>query len=76
MRKDPAMPHMLDDPADMTPSQRRREIGAILARGVLRLRQCARTSPGSGEFRTVEKGSRFLQGTDGWGIASVDEERG
>ena len=30
-----------DEPADMTPAQRRREIAALLARGVLRLRQCA-----------------------------------
>ena len=28
------------DPAVMTPSQRRREVAAILTRGVLRLRQC------------------------------------
>ena len=34
------MTDMLDDPAAMTPPQRRREIAAILARGVLRLRQC------------------------------------
>ena len=40
------MPIMLDDPAVMTPSQRRREIAAILFRGVLRLRQC-RTNPSS-----------------------------
>ena len=47
------MPYMLDDPAAMTPSQRRREIAAILARGVLRLRQCGETSAGSGQSRTV-----------------------
>lgn len=51
------MPDMLDDPAAMTPSQRRREIAAILARGVLRLRQCGKTSVGSGESRTPEKAS-------------------
>ena len=28
------MPHMLDDPAEMTPSQRRRAIAAILARQI------------------------------------------
>lgn len=33
------MPDVLDDPAAMTPSQRRREIAAILARGVLRVRE-------------------------------------
>jgi len=53
------MPSKLDDPADMTPSQRRREIAAILARGVLRLRQCAQSSPNSGESRTPEKASEF-----------------
>ena len=51
------MTDMLDDPAVMTPSQRRREIAAILARGVLRLRQAASTSPSSGQSRTVEKAS-------------------
>jgi len=51
------MRHMLDDPAAMTPSQRRREIAAILARGILRLRQCAQESPSSGESRTPEKAS-------------------
>ena len=55
------MRHMLDNPAEMTASQRRREIAAILARGVLRLRQCARTSPGSGESRTGEKASESGQ---------------
>lgn len=51
------MRHTLDDPAVMTPSKRRREIAAILARGVLRLRQCTQTPAGSGESRTVEKDS-------------------
>ena len=51
------MPCMLDDPAQMTPAERRREIAAILARGVLRLRQCGETSAGSAESRTVEKAS-------------------
>jgi hypothetical protein len=35
------MCQMLADPAEMTPFQRRQEIAALLARGVLRLRQCA-----------------------------------
>lgn len=48
---------MLDDPAQMTPSQRRREIAAILARGVLCLRQCGETLATSVESRTVEKAS-------------------
>ena len=51
------MRHLPDDPANMTPSERRREIAAILARGVLRLRQCARSSPSSGESRRPEKAS-------------------
>lgn len=55
------MPHMLEDPAGMTPDQRRREIAAILAKGVLRLRSCAQTSPVSGEFRMPEKISEFGQ---------------
>ena len=38
------MTDMLHDPAAMTPSQRRREIAAILARGVLRVRESASTS--------------------------------
>ena len=51
------MCYMLEDPAEMTPNQRRREVAVILARGVLRLRSCAKTSPVSGESRTVEKAS-------------------
>ena len=38
------MPDVLDDPAAMTPSKRHREIAAILARGVLRVRESASTS--------------------------------
>ena len=53
------MPEMPDDPAVMTPSQRRQEIAAILAKGVLRLRQTAQASPGSRSSRTVEKVSEF-----------------
>lgn len=65
------MTDMLDDPATMSPSQRRREIAAILARGVLRVRQCHEKPPASDQSRTVEKGSRFWQDTGGWGITSV-----
>jgi hypothetical protein len=43
------------NPAAMTPAQRRQEIAAILARGVLRLRQIAPTSPGTGCSRTAEE---------------------
>ena len=51
------MPDTLDDPAVMTPSERRREVASILARGVLRLRQCREKPPGSAQPRTVEKDS-------------------
>jgi len=51
------MPDMLDDPAVMTPSQRRSEIAAILARGVLRLRQCGDNPSDSQPSRAVEKAS-------------------
>lgn len=51
------MTDMLDDPAAMTPSQRRREIAAILARGVLRLRQCGENPPGSQPSRIAEESS-------------------
>ena len=55
------MRYMLEDPAEMTPDQRRREVAAILARGVLRLRQCAKTSPVSGESRPPEKASKSFR---------------
>ena len=45
------------DPAYMTPEQRRHELAAILARGVLRLRQDAENGPGSGPDRTSENTS-------------------
>ena len=51
------MCHMLEDPAVMTPPQRRREIAAILARGVLRLRQCRENLTRSQPSRTIEKAS-------------------
>jgi len=49
------MPDILNDPPEMTPPQRRREIATILARGVLRLRQCNDIPPGSAPSHTVEK---------------------
>ncbi len=39
------MPHTVDDPAAMTPSDRRREVVAILARGLVRLRPARRITP-------------------------------
>ena len=52
---------MLDDPAAMTPLQRRREIATILARGVLRLRQCRENTHDSQPSRTAEKASESGQ---------------
>ncbi len=49
------------DPAAMTPHERRQEIAAILARGVLRLRQAAQASPGSRSSRTSENLSEQRQ---------------
>ena len=47
-----------DDPASMTPEQRRQEVAAILARGVLRLRRCVNRSPAVLDGnRTPEKDS-------------------
>ncbi len=50
-----------DDPAAMTPPQRRREIAAILARGVLRLRQCRENTHDSRPSRTARKASESGQ---------------
>ena len=48
-----------DDPASMTPEQRRQEVAAILARGVLRLRRCVNRSPAVlYENRTPKKDSQ------------------
>lgn len=53
---------MPNDPNHLTPEQRRREIAAILAKGVLRLRSAAQISPSSApESRTAEKGAETLQ---------------
>ena len=50
-----------DDPAAMTPDQRRREIAVILARGILRLSTCTRSNPVSGESPTCQESSKSLQ---------------
>ena len=55
------MTDMLDDPAAMTPSQRRREIAAILARGVLPVGQCRENTHDSRPSRTAGKASEFRQ---------------
>jgi hypothetical protein len=49
------------DPAAMTPQERRREIAAILARGVLRLRENAPIPHGSRPSRVVENLSNQRQ---------------
>jgi hypothetical protein len=46
------------DPTAMTPEERRREVAAILARGVLRLRRSAENAPGSSPSRTPENTSK------------------
>ena len=46
------------DPAAMTPDERRREVAAILAKGVLRLRRSAENAPGSSLSRTPENTSK------------------
>jgi hypothetical protein len=55
------MTDMLDDPAVMTPPQRRREIATILVRGVLRLRQCRENTHDSRPSRTARKASESGQ---------------
>lgn len=49
------------DPATMSPDERRREVAAILARGILRLRQSAENTPGSCPSRTLKKSSNLCQ---------------
>jgi hypothetical protein len=55
------MRHMLEDPADMTPDQRRQEIAAILARGVLRLPRSGERSPISDRSPMPQKTSESSQ---------------
>ncbi len=50
-----------DDPAAMTPDQRRREIAAILARGVLRLFTRTRSIPAAGESSAPQDSSEFFE---------------
>jgi len=49
------------NPADMSPDERRHEIAAILAKGVLRLRVNAKNSPVSRPHRTPEISSKSQQ---------------
>ena len=52
---------MIDDPAAMSPAQRRSEIAAILARGVLRLRQCGQTAAHAAAEKPSESGGDCLE---------------
>ena len=65
------MPHMPDpsspvgfdatrDPAAMTPPQRRQEIAALLARGVLRLHERAARALGSSPPRAPEESAEIV----------------
>jgi len=49
------------DPAAMTPQERRQELAAILARGVLRLRQAGQTCLGSRSSRAPENPAKQRQ---------------
>ena len=55
------MEEPIADPATMTPHERRQEIAAILARGVLRLRQNAQIPHGSRPSRTSENPAKQRQ---------------
>ena len=55
------MEEPIADPAAMTPHERRQEIAAILAKGVLRLRQAAQSCPGSRSSRTPENPAKQRQ---------------
>jgi len=55
------MEEPIADPAAMTPHERRQEIAAILAKGVLRLRQAAQASTGSRSSRTPENPAKQRQ---------------
>ena len=50
-----------DDPAAMTPDQRRREIAAIFARGVLRLFTRTRSISAAGECSAPQNSSESVQ---------------
>jgi len=55
------MSDLPDDPAAMTPDQRRHEVAAILAKGILRLRRSAQDAPGSRSSRTPEINSKICR---------------
>jgi hypothetical protein len=51
------MSQTLNEPAELTPKERRQEVAALLARGVLRLRQCSQATPALGQVATTQKTS-------------------
>jgi hypothetical protein len=55
------MDDAVDDPAAMTPAQRRHEIAVILARGVLRLGQNRLQTLNSQSSRTAESTAKILE---------------
>ncbi len=65
------MDESFDDPTAMTPEQRRQEMAAILARGVLRLRQARLPVSNSQSGRTAESTTKSLQN----GLAKSAESR-
>jgi len=62
-RPDPASPNPVGDPVPLTPDQRRREIAAILARGVLRLARLPRTTRSAPGPEAVEHAPQPAQKT-------------
>ena len=55
------MPATIDDPSALTPDQRRREIAALLARGILRLGNPRQLAPESTESRLTEEALESVQ---------------
>ena len=61
---------MPTDPTNLTPDQRRREIAAILAKGVLRLRSIGQTAPSSLGAQPAKKAAEtLLTGLDNLSLA-------
>lgn len=55
------MLHSPDDPADLTPDQRRREIAAILARGILLLHHTRQLAPEAAASEPKEPRQKDLE---------------
>ena len=56
--------HSLYDPDDLTPDQRRREIAAILAEGILRLRCTRQVAPESADSACPDDATEALEKED------------